>query len=172
MPSDEAKVEWCLKKAQNEIKAGGRHRGLIKAKPNINLALAPISKAEHNLLTISKFKEAGFSDWSASAAFYCAYHCFLAILAKSGYESRNQECTFALISLMARQKKISIDEGLLSEIISIKPEEKAELPSIVQLRELEQYGASTSIDDGSYERLLTISKSILDSAKEIIEVKP
>lgn len=171
MPSDEAKVEWCLKKAQGEIAEGGRHRGLIKVKPNLNLANAHIAKAEHNLLAISKFKEAGFSDWSASAAFYCAYHCFLAILARAGYESRNQECTFALISAMVRQKKIKLDEKTLSEIISIKPEEKAEIPSILQLRELEQYGASTSIDDESYGRLLAMSKSILDMAKEIIEVK-
>ncbi len=172
MPSEEAKVQWCLQKAEKELKETGRHRGLVKVAPNFNLAHAHIAKAEHNLLAISKFKENGFSDWSASAAFYCAYHCFLAILARAGYESRNQECTFALVSALARQKKVAVDELLLSEIMSMKPEEKAELPSIVQLREAGQYGASTSIDDGSYERLLSISKEILDSAKEIIEVKP
>jgi len=42
------KVDWCLKKAEKELKASTKHRGLIKAKLSIEEAKKHISKAEHN----------------------------------------------------------------------------------------------------------------------------
>ncbi|HLC75088.1 MAG TPA: hypothetical protein VJH88_04510, partial [Candidatus Nanoarchaeia archaeon] len=92
-------VEWCLNKAKKEIeeckKLGKKpkHRGLLKVDPNTDEAKKHLTKAEHNLIGITKFKEIGFSDWSMSAGFYCIYHCFLAIAARFGYETSNQTCT-------------------------------------------------------------------------------
>ena len=84
-------VDWCLKKAQKELIEKDAHRGLVKITPDIKLAGKHIAKAEHNLNAASDFAKMGYSDWSPSAFFYSMYHCFLAILSKFGYQSRNQE---------------------------------------------------------------------------------
>lgn len=42
-------VKWCLNKAKDEIEKGEVHRGLVKTKPDKELALEYIKKAEHNL---------------------------------------------------------------------------------------------------------------------------
>ena len=68
------KVEWCLRKAKKELGELGLHRGLIKINGGIELAEKHILKAEHNLKGAIYFKKGGFSDWSASAFFYCIYH--------------------------------------------------------------------------------------------------
>ena len=70
----------------------------------------------HNFKAMSAFQKIGFSDWSASAAFYCLYHCLLALIAKEGYESRNQSCTFAYVEGMIDNKKISLTKEELKEI--------------------------------------------------------
>ena len=105
MPHASNKVEWCLRKAKKELGELGLHRGLIKINGGIELAEKHILKAEHNLKGAIYFKKGGFSDWSASAFFYCIYHCFLAILTRFGYESRNQECTIATIEMLKEAKK-------------------------------------------------------------------
>lgn len=122
-----------------------------------------LRKAEKEL------QEKGYSDWSVSAGFYCVYHCFLAILAKKGYESRNQECTFALINQMIDNQEIGLDKDLIKEIYSIKPEEKQEIVDIVELRELFQYGIKLSLEDNKFNRLLNIARQVLDKTKEEIE---
>jgi len=119
MPHINNKVKWCLKKAEKELEEGDKHRGLLKITPDVALASLHIIKAEHNLKAMTEFKKIGFSDWSASAGFYCIYHCFLAILAKIGYESRNQECTFALIYTLIEEGKIGFSRELLSKISSL-----------------------------------------------------
>ena len=43
------KLDWCLKKAEKELKEEGTHRGLLQVKPNKVQALEHIRKAEHNL---------------------------------------------------------------------------------------------------------------------------
>src|SRR3989344_5954079 len=109
MTQTEKKVEWCIRKAEKELKEGKKHRGLIKIENNIEEAKKHIDKAEHNLRAISYFNDGRFSDWSMSAVFYCIYHCFLAIALKFGYESRNQECTISLIKSLKETGKINID---------------------------------------------------------------
>src|SRR3989344_3319647 len=99
------KLDWCLKKAEKEFKEEGNHRGLRKIKPNKLQALEHLKKAEHNLEGAIEFSKIGYSDWSASAFFYSIYQCFLAIGAKFGYESGNQECTFALINSLIEDNK-------------------------------------------------------------------
>lgn len=94
MPEIEKKIEWCLRKAGKE---GERHRGLKKIMPNRERASQHIKKAQKNLDAMNHLIDGGFRDWAMNASFYTRYHCLLAILAMKGYESRNQECTFAVI---------------------------------------------------------------------------
>lgn len=171
MSMNNNKVLWCLKKAEKEIAQGKKHRGLLKIEKNEEKMSLHIKKAEHNLNAITDFQKIGYSDWSASAAFYSIYHCFLAILLKFGYESRNQECTFALINSLIEDKKISLRKDIVDEIYSMKTEEAHELPTIIEIRELEQYGISLSLEDNTLNILKTKAKLTLDLTKEIIETK-
>jgi uncharacterized protein (UPF0332 family) len=166
MSSVDNKVEWCLRKAQEELKRSNKHRGLVKIKPDLELARMHINKAEHNLKAIIDFKKTGYSDWSASAAFYSIYHCFLAIIAKFGYESRNQECTFALIRELIRNKKIGIDEAAVDEIHSLDVAEAHEATTVIEIRETEQYGFKTTLEDETFNKLLNTARIILDKTKE------
>ena len=76
-----------------------------------------IAKAEHNLKAAIDFPKMGYSDWSASAFFYSMYQCLLAIAVKFGYESGNQECTFALMYSLIEDKKIDFDKMLLDKMV-------------------------------------------------------
>ena len=158
-----------MKKAEKEIKETGIHRGLLKIEPNIELAKKHIIKAEHNLKAIMDFKNMGYSDWSASASFYTIYHSLLSILAKKGYDSRNQECTFALIYQLINTGEIDLDINLIKEVHLENLDQKHESVTIIELRELEQYGVSVSLEEDLYEKILKTSKEILDVAKEIVE---
>jgi uncharacterized protein (UPF0332 family) len=158
-----------LKKAEKEIKETGIHRGLLKTEPSIELAKKHIIKAEHNLKAIMDFKNMGYSDWSASASFYTIYHSLLSILAKKGYDSRNQECTFALIYHLINTDEIDLNINLIKEVHLENLNQKHESVTIIELRELEQYGVSVSLEEDLYEKILKTSKEILDVAKEIVE---
>ncbi|MFH1072728.1 MAG: hypothetical protein V1743_04840 [Nanoarchaeota archaeon] len=168
MQHNQGKVDWCLKKAKKELEQGIHHRGLVQIPPNPQLADAHIRKAEHNLNAITAFKRIGYSDWSAVAAFYSIYHCFLAIITKFGYESRNQECTFALINHLMETEKISLAADLVREVYKLQLEQKQELPTIIEIREIEQYGISISLEEKLFERLLHIALEMLGRTKEIL----
>ncbi|MBU0762795.1 MAG: hypothetical protein KKD39_07185 [Candidatus Altiarchaeota archaeon] len=169
MPHSKNKVEWCLKKAKKEIKEGKLHRGLREITPDKKIMSAHIQKAEHNLKAVSRFKEIGYSDWSASAAFYSIYHSLLAIANKFGFESRNQECTFALIYHLIEEGKIPLDKRLIEGIRALDPEKAHEKPTVIEVREVEQYGVATILENETYNRLLNTAKTILDKTKTIIE---
>lgn len=163
------KVRWCLKKAEKELKEGDKHRGMVKTRPDLDLAQSHIRKAEHNLKAIRDFRDAGYSDWSASAAFYSVYHCFLAIAAKSGYESRNQECTFALILSLIDKKEIDLDVALVDQVSELDAEGKHESATVVEVRESGQYGVKLSLEAETFDRLLKLAKVVLDKTKEILQ---
>ncbi|MBI2173521.1 MAG: HEPN domain-containing protein [Candidatus Aenigmarchaeota archaeon] len=167
MSHSKNKVEWCLKKAEKEFE-DGRHKGLVKLAPDMKKARQHIAKAEHNLKFMTTLKDKEFSDWCGSAAFYSIYHSLLAILAKFGYESRNQECTFALVSSMAEDGIISLDSSVLDSIAEMN-DTHAERETITEIREQYQYGTKLSIDDKIYEELLNNAKRILEESKSIIE---
>ena len=137
-------VEWCLNKAKKEIeeckKLGKRpkHRGLLKVEPNADEAKKHLTKAEHNLIGITKFKEIGFSDWSMSAGFYCIYHCFLAIAARFGYETSNQTCTIVLMKYLKENNSIQIEDKFI-ELLEYEELDSKE-NSIIELRENYTYG--------------------------------
>ena len=163
------KVEWCLKKAENELKESGKHRGLIKIKPDLNKAKDYVSKAEHYLKATEYLKEGSFSDISAGTVFYSMYHCLLAIASKFGYESRNQECTFALIYSLIEDGKIDFEKELLNRIASLEVKEVASEKTITEIREQYQYGTGLSISDDLYEELLKSAKDVISNTKFILK---
>jgi len=165
------KVDWCLKKVEKEIEETGIHRGLIKIEPDINMAEKHIIKAEHNLNAALFFDKGDYSDWSASAFFYCIYHCFLAIARKFGYESRNQECTLALIELLREEGKIDIDDKFIDTLKITKAEEMHE-SNVIKIREDFQYGVKLEFKERrEFSELENMCKEIINKTKEIVHVK-
>jgi len=167
-------VEWCLNKAKKEIEECERlckrpkHRGLLKATPDLDEAKKHLAKAEHNLSGITKFREIGFSDWSMSAGFYCVYHCFLAIGAKFGYESANQTCTISLIRFLKENKKIELDEKYI-KLLEYEEVDDVKENSIIGLREDYTYGVQISVkDEARLNNLKKTCKDLIEITKQII----
>lgn len=163
------KVKWCLDKAKKELEESDLHRGLIKTQENIELAQKHITKAEHNLKAAIYFEKGGFSDWSVSAFFYSIYHCFLAILRKFGYESRNQECTMAVIDMLKEEGKIDIDEKFINTLKITKAEEIHE-SNIIKLREEFQYNTDLNFKEKEeFNKLIELCKEAINKTREIIQ---
>ena len=163
------KVKWCLDKAKKELEESDLHRGLIKTQENIELAQKHITKAEHNLKAAIYFEKGGFSDWSVSAFFYSIYHCFLAILRKFGYESRNQECTMAVIDMLKEEGKIDIDEKFINTLKITKAEEMHE-SNIIKLREEFQYNTDLNFKEKEeFNKLIELCKEAINKTREIIQ---
>ena len=163
------KVRWCLNKAKKELEESDLHRGLVKIEKDTELARKHITKAEHNLKAAIYFEKGGFSDWSASGFFYCIYHCFLAILRKFGYESRNQECTIAVIEMLKEEGKINIDEKFINTLKITKAEEIHE-SSIIKLREDFQYNTDLNFKEKEvFDKLIKLCKEAIDKTREIIQ---
>lgn len=156
------KVDWCLEKAEKELAEKNKHRGLIRIKSDIKLAREHISKSEH-YLEATFFLKQKFSDISASTVFYSIYHSMLSILAKFGYESRNQECTFAVIYNLIDLGEIDLDKSLIDKVFLLSDE------SIIEFRERFQYGTELSMKEEIYLENIDIAMKILDKVKEIIE---
>ncbi|MDO8550951.1 MAG: hypothetical protein Q7S39_12490 [Ignavibacteria bacterium] len=127
-----------MKKAERELEKSEKHKGLVKTKPNLEKAREYIKKAEHYLRATDYLKRGNFSDISASTVFYSMYHCLLAIAIKFGYESGNQECTFALIHNLIEDNRIDFKKELLYKIASLDTEKNNEKTS-VEIREQYQY---------------------------------
>jgi hypothetical protein len=49
MSHSKNKLDWCLKKAEKELKEGQKHRGLVFVGEDIKKAREHITKAEHYL---------------------------------------------------------------------------------------------------------------------------
>jgi len=162
------KIKWCLNKAKKELEESDLHRGLIKTQENIELAQKHIIKAEHNLKSAIYLEKGGFSDWSTSSFFYCIYHCFLAILRKFGYESRNQECTISVIEMLKEEGKIDIDEKIINNLKITKTEEMHE-SNIIKLREEFQYSTDLNFKGKEeFNKLIELCKEAINKTKEII----
>ncbi|MBI3036128.1 hypothetical protein HYY71_07450 [Candidatus Woesearchaeota archaeon] len=161
------KVEWCLRKAEKEVKESGNHRGLVKSKPDLKQARGCIEKAQHYIKATEYLKKGDYSDVSATTIFFSLYHSLLAIAAKFGYESRNQECTFALIHYLIEEGKIEFDNDLLNKIASLEPKSSEE--TTVDIRERYQYGTEFKMDEELYNNMVKLAKEIIVIAREIIE---
>ena len=160
-------VKWCLNKAKRELEKGQKHRGLIQIKPDEKLAQDYLAKAEHNLEVFMLNKEHEFYDWTINMGFYVMYHCFLAIITKFGYETRNQECTLALIESLVENKKI--DDDFKRYIETMKSSTKEEEKQIMPMRETYQYTPIIDIDVKKVEELLEICQDMIKDTKGIIQ---
>lgn len=160
----ENRIEWCLEKAKRE---GIKHRGLKEVAPDITKANKHIAKASHNLRVMNYLVKGDFSDWAVSTSFYSMYHCLLAILAKYGYESRNQECTFSAVEYLIKNKKINLDLRWLQKIASF--ENKLGKENIVNLREEFQYGTDSVLEESKLKELLSDTKEFVDIIREILK---
>ena len=161
------KLNNCFKEGEKE---GERHKGLKKIGLNEDLIDEHLKKAEHNLNAVAEFKNRGYSDWSASAAFYALYHCLLALLIKFGYQSRNQTCTLAFIEDLINKGKISLKLEELKEIFDKDiTEDLAHSEKILDIRENMQYSFKTSMEEEEFNKLLERTKLLFDKIKREIE---
>ena len=160
------KLKWCFKNGEK----GERHKGLKKIEISDEKIKGHLDKAIHNFKAMIVFQKSGFSDWSASAAFYCLYHCLLALLAKEGYESRNQNCTFILIEDMIDKKKISLTKEDLKEIFDTDIIEDLEHSSkILDIRENMQYSIKTYLEQKEFLEMKERTKMLFDKLRLDLE---
>ena len=81
-----------------------RHQGLKKTKPNKQKALEHLAKAKHNLRALIVFHDVGFSDWSASAAFYALIKdCWQFLRNKDMNQRTNPVRSHSLKNLLKRE---------------------------------------------------------------------
>ena len=91
--------------------------------------------------------------------FHSAYHCCLSIIAKFGYESKNQECTFSIIKLLIENKEI--DEALLKYIKQLENQVRLD-------REGSQYTPVLRVSKKKTDGLLELCQEILNITRGII----
>jgi uncharacterized protein (UPF0332 family) len=160
------KLKDCLKEGEK----GERHKGLRKIDVSMESVQGHIKKAIHNFNAMDSFHKSGYSDWSASASFYCLYHCLLALIAKKGYESRNQICTFALIEDMIDKKEISLTKEELREIYDKDVTFNiAHSNKILDIRERMQYSIKTILEEKEFIILKERTKFLFDKLRKEVE---
>ncbi|MFH1592045.1 MAG: HEPN domain-containing protein [Candidatus Woesearchaeota archaeon] len=161
------KLEKCFEEGE---RGGERHKGLRKIEANEELIDKHLAKAAHNLNAVTDFKNMGYSDWSASAAFYALYHCLLALVAKFGYQSRNQSCTFAFVEDLINKGKISLTLEDLKEIFDKDiAEDLVHSEKILDIRETMQYSFKTSLNDEEFNKLLERTKLLFNKLRIEVE---
>jgi uncharacterized protein (UPF0332 family) len=161
------KLAKCFK--EGEI-GGERHKGLKKILVSEDKIKGHVNKALHNFKAMLSFQKIGFSDWSASASFYCLYHSLLALLAKAGFESRNQSCTFALVEELIENNKISLTKADLKEIFDADVTENLEHSNkILDIRENMQYSIKTALELEEFLELKERTKRLFDKIRLEIE---
>lgn len=167
MPANE-KLKKCFDEGEHK---GERHQGLRTIKPNAQLSKEYLLKSQHNLAAITGFHDLGYSDWSASAAFYALYHGLLAILAQRGYESRNQSCTFALIEDWIVKGEIKVMTlADVKEIFDKSVNDDLEhSEKILDIRERMQYSAKTTLAEEEFQALKKRTKELFDKIKLELE---
>ncbi len=166
MPQD--KLKKCFDESKRE---GERHQGLRRIILSAENEQAHLAKALHNFGAVTNFHNFGYSDWSASAAFYALYHGLLAILARHGYESRNQSCTFALLEDLI--VKSAIKELTVVDLKEIFDKDVtvdlAHSAKILDIRERMQYSTQTILAEDEFQILKKRTKALLDKIRLELE---
>jgi len=157
MPQIDEHLKWCLKDPKR----------LIKTKPDLGLAQKHVKKSEYNYGVVQTLERLKTYDWALNVGFYAIYHCFLAILAKHGYESRNQACTITVLLSLINEKKLDLDKDLITQFDTLDVEKNITNPTIRESRELSTYGVETSID---LQQLKRIKELILKVQRETIRI--
>lgn len=159
-----SKLKKCLDEGRRN---GERHQGLLKIQLNEQIDKQHLVKALHNFEAMTRFHDAGYSDWSASAAFYALYHGLLALLSQHGYESRNQSCTFALLEeyiMNGEMKYLTLSD--LKEIFDKDTTtDLMHSSKILDIRERMQYSTKTSLVEEEFRSLKARTKALLDKIR-------
>ena len=150
-------LKWCLKDPKR----------LIKTKSDLVLAQKHIKKSEYNYGVVQTLERLKTYDWAFNVGFYAIYHCFLAILAKYGYESRNQACTITVLHTLINEKKLELDKDLVTQFDTLDVEKNITNTTIRERRVLSTYGVETSID---LQQLKRMKELILKVQRETIRI--
>lgn len=150
-------LKWCLKD----------ERRLLKTKSDLDLAQKHLKKSEYNYRTMQTLEKLKIYDWALNVGFYAIYHCFLAILAKQGYESKNQSCTITVLLDLIEQKKLNLDKDLVLQFDTLELEKDMASPTVRMKREISTYGVETSVD---LQQLEYIKSLILKVQRETIRI--
>ncbi|MDP2749433.1 MAG: hypothetical protein Q8O89_01215 [Nanoarchaeota archaeon] len=157
MPQADKHLKWCLSEPKR----------LVKAKPDMDLARKHIKKSEHNYLVVQALEKQKMYDWALNVGFYSIYHCFLAILAKHGYISKNQACTVTAVLTLIDEGKIELDKDLVTQFDTLDVEKSITNPTIRESRETSTYGVETSIDLNELKR---VKELIIKIQRETIRI--
>src|SRR3989338_121137 len=157
MPQIGNHLKWCLKDA----------RRLVRAKPDLDLAQKHVKKSEYNYGVLQTLERLKIYDWALNVGFYAIYHCFLALLAKYGYQSKNQACTITVLLTLINEKKLDLEKDLITQFDTLDVEENLASPTIRMEREVSTYGVETSID---LEQLKKIKELIIKVQRETIRI--
>ena len=148
-------LKWCLKDS----------RRLLKTKPDMDLAQKHVKKSEYNYGVVQSLEKLKIYDWALNIGFYSIYHCFLALLAKCGYESRNQACTITALLTLINEKKLDLNKDLISQFDTLDAEKNITNPTIRESREISTYGVETSVD---LQQLKRVKELIIKVQRETI----
>lgn len=154
-------MKWCFDRGEE----GEKHSGLKEVEPSVEIAREHIDKAKH-YLDATLYLRKKFSDVAVTQAFYVIYHCLLAILAKHGYESRNQRCTFAAIEFLIEEGKIDLDIEKIRKIATYDTK-KAREEEVIALREEFQYGVETKVEKDKLDILIDDAKEYIGDFAEL-----
>ena len=157
MPQIDEHLKWCLKDAKR----------LVKTKSDLDLAQKHVKKSEYNYGVVQTLERLKMYDWAFNVGFYSIYHCFLAILSKYGYESRNQACTITALHTLINDKKLDLDKDLVTQFDTLDVEKNITNPTVRESREISTYGVETSID---LEQLKKMKELILKVQRETIRI--
>ncbi len=150
-------LKWCLKDS----------RRLSKTKPDLDLAQKHLKKSEYNYGVVQTLEKLKIYDWALNIGFYSIYHCFLALLVKYGYESRNQACTITVLLSLINEKKLDLDKDLVTQFDTLDVEKNIINPTVRESRESSTYGVETSVD---LQQLRRIKELIIKVQRETIRI--
>ena len=144
-----------------------RFKEIIKSRTNIDLAGKHLKKSEYNYSVLQALEKLKIYDWALNVGFYSIYHCFLAILAKYGYSSRNQSCTVTVMLDLIEQKKIDMDKDFVLQFDTLDVEKDIITSTVRSEREFSTYGVETSIN---LEQLKKIKELVIKIQRETIKI--
>ncbi|MCK5283827.1 MAG: HEPN domain-containing protein [Nanoarchaeota archaeon] len=116
---------------------------------------------------MSLLEESKKYDWALNAGFYAIYHCFLAILAEHGFESKNQSCSITALLKLIDEKKLEFDKDLILQFDTLEVDKETTNPTIRQSREISTYGVKSDIGSGQLNR---VKELITKVQRETIKV--
>ena len=133
----------------------------------LDIAQKHVKKSEYNYEVVQTLENLKIYDWALNVGFYSIYHCFLAILAKYGYESRNQACTISVLLTLINEKKLDLDKDLVNQFDTLDIEQNITNSTVRASRENSTYGVETSVD---LHQLKRIKELIIKVQRETIRI--